>query len=83
MLDSALAAAVQTTLPPGIASTSLEIKVSYLRAVTADSGTLLAVGEATKPGRRAALAEGTVHDASGRMVATATSTFLVSPVGSY
>ncbi len=80
LLDSVLGCAVHTTLPQGQAYTSLEITVNYLRPVMADSGTLTAVGTVTKPGRRATFAEGTVHDAQGKLVATASSTLLVFPV---
>ena len=80
LLDSALGCAVHTTLPVGTAYTSLELKVSYLRPVTRDSGQLVTVGTVTKPGRRAAFAEGTVRDGTGRLVATATSTLLVFPL---
>ncbi|MCU1514686.1 MAG: thioesterase family protein [Microbacteriaceae bacterium] len=80
LLDSVLGCAVHTTLAAGQAYTSLEIKISYLRPVLATSGTLIAVGTVTKPGSRAAFAEGTVHDASGKLVATASSTLLVFPV---
>ncbi|MET4781403.1 PaaI family thioesterase [Glaciihabitans sp. UYNi722] len=80
LLDSVLGCAVQTTLPHGQAYTSLEIKVSYLRPVMADTGQLTAVGIVTKPGSRAAFAEGTVHDSNGKLIATASSTLLVFPV---
>jgi uncharacterized protein (TIGR00369 family) len=79
LLDSVLGCAVQTTLPLGQAYTSLEIKVSYLRPVMADTGQLTAVGIVAKPGSRAAFAEGTVHDSQGKLIATATSTLLVFP----
>ncbi len=81
LLDSVLGCATQTTLALGQAYTSLDITVSYLRPVLASSGTLTAVGTVVKPGSRAAFAEATVHDASGKLVATATSTLLVFPVG--
>ncbi len=80
LLDSVLGCAVQTTLPKGQGYTSLEIKISYLRPVTADTGRLTAVGVVTKPGSRAAFAEGTVHDSQGKLIATASSTLLVFPV---
>jgi uncharacterized protein (TIGR00369 family) len=79
LLDTVLGCAVQTTLPQGQAYTSLDITVSYLRPVLATSGTLTAVGRVVKPGSRAAFTQGTVHDASGKLVATATSTLLVFP----
>ena len=80
LLDSVLGCAVQTTLPKGQGYTSLEIKISYLRPVMADTGQLTAVGIATKPGSRAAFADGTVHDSNGKLIATASSTLLVFPV---
>jgi uncharacterized protein (TIGR00369 family) len=80
LLDSVLGCAVQTTLPKGQGYTSLEIKISYLRPVRADTGQLTAVGIATKPGSRAAFADGTVHDSHGKLIATASSTLLVFPV---
>ena len=79
LLDSVLGCAVQTTLPHVQPYTSLEIKVSYLRPVMADTGQLTAVGIVSKPGSRAAFAEGTVHDSNGKLIATATSTLLVFP----
>lgn len=80
LLDSVLGCAVQTTLPKGQGYTSLEIKVSYLRPVLATTGQLTAVGIATKPGSRAAFADATVHDSSGKLIATASSTLLVFAV---
>ncbi|MCU1415770.1 MAG: aromatic compound degradation protein PaaI [Microbacteriaceae bacterium] len=79
LLDSVLGCAAQTTLAQGQAYTSLDITVSYLRPVLATSGQLTAVGRVVKPGSRAAFTEGTVHDAAGKLVATATSTLLVFP----
>ena len=80
LLDSVAGCAVQTTLPKGQGYTSLEIKINYLRPVLATTGTLTAVGTVTKPGRRAAFAEGTVTDSEGRLVATGSSTLLVFPI---
>ena len=77
LLDTVLGCATHTTLAKGLGYTSLEIKVNYLKPVLASSGTLTAVGTVTKPGRRAAFAEGQVFDASGKLVATASSTLLV------
>ena len=77
LLDSVTACAVHSTLPLGKGYTSIEIKVSYLRAVTAASGTLTATGTLVKGGSRVAFSEGVVTDESGTPVATATSTCLV------
>jgi uncharacterized protein (TIGR00369 family) len=80
LLDTVAGCAVHTTLPAGMAYTSIEIKVNYLRAVHATSGPLTAIGRVVKPGRRVAFGEGEILDAQGRSVATASSSLLVFPV---
>ena len=77
LLDSALGCAVHSTLPAGVGYTSIELKVNYLRPVTAASGELIARGWVTKPGRRVAFADGDVRDGKGRLLATATGSCLV------
>ncbi|MBA3524677.1 MAG: PaaI family thioesterase [Geodermatophilaceae bacterium] len=79
VLDTVTGCAVQTTLEAGLAYTSLEIKVSYLRPVHTGAGDLIANERTLRRGRRAAFAEGEVRDAEGRLVATASSTLLVFP----
>ena len=71
------ACAVHTTLPQSKGYTSVEIKVSYLRAVRLSSGLLTATGTVVKSGARVGFAEGVVTDANGALVATASSTLLV------
>lgn len=78
LLDTVTGCAVHTTLPAGTAHTSLEIKVSCLRAISLDTGPLTAHGWVTRAGRRAAFVEGDVRDASGKVLATASSTCLVT-----
>jgi uncharacterized protein (TIGR00369 family) len=82
LLDSVAGCAVHTTLAAGMGYTSIDITVNYLRAVTTESGTLVATGRVTKPGRRVALANAEVHDGTGKLVATASSNCLVMPVPS-
>lgn len=77
LLDSALGCATHTTLPAGTGYTSIEIKVNYLRPITAESGSLTCNGWVTKPGRRVAFAEGEVTDSAGRTVATASGSLLI------
>jgi uncharacterized protein (TIGR00369 family) len=81
LLDSVCGCAVQTTLPAGTAYTSLDLSVSFLRAITTETGRVVATGRVTKPGSRAAFVEADIKDASGRLLATATSTCLVFPAG--
>lgn len=82
LLDSACGIAVHTQLGPGRGHSTLELKVSYLRGLTAGSGTVRAVGRVTSLGRRVAFAEATLHDGADRLCATATSTLLVFDVES-
>jgi uncharacterized protein (TIGR00369 family) len=77
LADSAAGCAVQTTLEAGVAYTSIDINVTYLRPVTKDSGLLRATGRTTKPGRRVAYATVDVTDGSGKLLAQATSSCLV------
>jgi uncharacterized protein (TIGR00369 family) len=77
LLDSACGIAVHSQLGPGRSHTTLELKISYLRGLTSESGTVRAVGRVTSMGRRVAFAEATLHDGTGRLCATATSTLLV------
>jgi uncharacterized protein (TIGR00369 family) len=77
LLDSVTACAVHSTLPRGKGYTSIEIKVNYLKAVRPSSGPLTATGTVVKSGSRVGFAEGVVTDASGAVVATATSTLLI------
>ena len=77
VLDSACGCAVHSTLPAGVGYTSLELKVSFLRPVTTDTGTVTAHAWVTKAGRNAAFVEADLRDAGGRVLATASSTCLI------
>jgi uncharacterized protein (TIGR00369 family) len=77
LLDTATGCALHTTLPEGVGYTSVEIKINYLKAVTEASGTLMAAGTVVKAGSRIGFTEANITDASGNLVATATSTLLI------
>ncbi len=77
LLDSACGCAVHSKLSGKQAYTTLELKVAYLKAITADTGLLRVEGNVQQAGRRAAFAEAEIKDASGRILARATSTLLV------
>ena len=77
LLDSAMGCAVHSTLPRGRFYTTLEIKVNYVRAVTAAAGTLRAEGRVIHAGRQAGTAEARLVDADGKLYAHATTTCLV------
>jgi uncharacterized protein (TIGR00369 family) len=77
LLDSAMGLAVHTTLPPGTGYTTLEFKVSFIKAMTKDTGAVRTEGKTLNVGRRAATAEARITDAQGRLLAHATTTCLV------
>jgi uncharacterized protein (TIGR00369 family) len=78
LLDSACGYAAVSRLTPRHAIATLELKVSYHKAVTHDVGVLRAVGLILTIGRRVAFAEAKLFDVSGRLYASATSTLLVT-----
>lgn len=77
LLDSACGCAVHTRLSPTQGYTTLELKVSYHRGMTAETGLVRAEGRVVTFGRRAAFSEATIKDEAGRLYASATSTLLV------
>ena len=77
LLDSCMGCAVHTVLTAGQSYTTLELKVSYVRGMTAATGPVRAEGSVLNAGRRAAFAEGRLLDASGRMMAHGTTTCMV------
>ena len=72
--------AVHSSLPAGMGYTTLELKVSYLRAMTIDTGVVRAEGRVLSSGRRAAFAEGSLTDQKGRILGHATTTCLIFPL---
>jgi len=77
LLDSACGCAVHSRLTATQAYTTLELKVAYHKAMTTATGRVRAEARVLSMGRRAAFAEASLTDASGRLYASATSTTLV------
>jgi uncharacterized protein (TIGR00369 family) len=77
LLDSAMGCAVHTTLPAGAGYTTLEIKVNYVRALTAETGEVRCEARVIHVGGRTATAEGKVLDAAGKLYAHATTTCII------
>lgn len=77
LLDSACGCAVHSKLQPGQSYTTLELKISYHKAMTAATGPVRAEGTLVSMGRRAAFAQARLTDAAGKLLASATSTLLV------
>jgi uncharacterized protein (TIGR00369 family) len=77
LLDSAMGLAVHSMLPPGTGDTTLEFKISFIRGMTKDTGVVRSEGRTLNVGRRTATAEARITDATGRLLAHATTTCLV------
>lgn len=80
LLDSCMGCAVHTTLAAGIGYTSIDINITYVRAITSATGPVLARGEVINAGRRVATVRGTLTDAAGKILAHGTSSCLIFAV---
>ncbi|OGI64832.1 MAG: hypothetical protein A2W18_05740 [Candidatus Muproteobacteria bacterium RBG_16_60_9] len=76
ILDSCVASAIHSVLPVGKGYTTVELKVNFVRAVTAECGPLRAEGKVINIGGRIGTAEGRLTDSAGRLYAHATTTCL-------
>jgi uncharacterized protein (TIGR00369 family) len=65
------------TLEKGIAQTTLEFKVSFVRPITPETGPIKAEGVVLSRGRRVGTAEGRIIDMMGRLLAHGTTTCLI------
>ncbi|MRH88325.1 hotdog fold thioesterase [Nocardia sp. SYP-A9097] len=77
LMDTAMGSAVFTKLGDGVAYTTLELKVNFIRSVTLDGSRLTCDATAVHVGRRTATAEGRVTDAAGKLIAHGSTTILV------
>ncbi len=80
LLDSAAGCAVQSLLPQGMAYTSLDLTVKFLRPITVDTGPVRAIGTVVNKGRQTALAQAQLVDREDRLLAHATSSCMLFPV---
>jgi uncharacterized protein (TIGR00369 family) len=77
LLDSAMGCAVHTHMPAGGGYTTLEVKTNLVRAISAKTGVLRAIGKIVHLGKRVATAEGRLEDADGKLYAHATTTCII------
>jgi uncharacterized protein (TIGR00369 family) len=77
VLDTGTGCAVHSVLPAGVGYTSLDLHTRFLRPATVDSGVLHCVGTVLSRTRRSAVAEARIEDATGRLIAHATSSCLI------
>jgi uncharacterized protein (TIGR00369 family) len=80
LLDSCMGLAIYSTLGPGLAQTSIETKVNFVRPLTTATGALRAIGTALYTGSRTGTAEGKIVDADGKLYAHGTTTCFLFPV---
>lgn len=79
LLDTVTGCAVTTLLPFGTTCATLELKVNYIRSLTAGSPRLVAEGTVLHHGKRSAVAEGKLLLPDGKLAAHATSTLMIFP----
>jgi uncharacterized protein (TIGR00369 family) len=77
LIDSASGCAVMSTLPPGDRWTTVTLAIDYLGAVHSDAGVLRCEGTVVRVGGSVGVADATVLDARGRLVARGSSTCLL------
>jgi uncharacterized protein (TIGR00369 family) len=78
LLDSAMGAAVHSTLAQGSAYVTLEVKFNLVRAITAETGRVLAEGKVIHRGNTVATVEATLRsEEGGALLAHGTSTCLI------
>ncbi len=79
LLDSAIGCAVHTTLPAGVAYSTLTLEAKFVRAITRETGIVRCEAEVLHRGRRQATATARVVDAgSGKLLAHGSGTCLIS-----
>lgn len=74
ILDSALACAVHTLAPVGYASTSVELKVNFVRPILPGVGRVYCKGTVIHPGRQLATSEAKLTTEDGKLLAHGTQT---------
>jgi len=77
MLDSTLGGAVFGAIPKGKGCATMSLNVNFFRPVT--SGRLVCSARLGNLSRQTAYASGEIHDETGRLIASATATFFLTP----
>ena len=77
LLDSAMGCAVHSTLPAGGGYTTLEIKVNYIRPMTAETRRVRCDAKVIHVGGRTATAAGRIEDERGKLYAHGTTTCII------
>ena len=68
---------VHAALPQGVAYTTLELKINFLKAITIKTGKMRAIGKIIHLGKSTALVEASLQDETGKIYAHAVSTCMI------
>jgi uncharacterized protein (TIGR00369 family) len=77
LLDSAMTAAVLSTLPQGVTCSTVEVKVNFVKPVTAECEVVRCEAKPVHIGRKLATVEGRIKGRNGKLYAHGTSTCLI------
>jgi uncharacterized protein (TIGR00369 family) len=77
LLDSALGCAIHSALPAGTGYTTVDLRVTFVRPLTATTGPVHCEGRVIHVGGRVATSEGRITDADGKLYAHGSATCLV------
>jgi uncharacterized protein (TIGR00369 family) len=79
LLDSVAGCALHTRLEAGVAYSSIEIKVNFLKAIHAKTGTIEARGRVVRAGRRVGFAEAEAYSGDQIVGSASTSLLITRP----
>ena len=79
ILDTCMGLSTLSTLDEHNRHTTIDIRINYLRPLTAQTGEVRAEGILVQGGRRVAYCEGRLLDSGGKLIAHGTSSCLVFP----
>lgn len=79
VLDTAMALSNLSTLGVDQSFTTLDIRINYLRPITAETGEVRAEGRVVQGGRKVAYCEARLEDGAGKLLAHGTGSCLVLP----
>ena len=78
LLDSCMGSAVHSTLAAGVNFTIVEVKINFVRPIYVDTGSVNAEGVVVRAGRQIGQADGVLRDSNGDVLATGSTTCLIS-----
>jgi len=77
LLDSAMTAAIISTVPIGITCSTIEMKVNFVRPITSTTGLVRCEGKIIHVGKRTGTAEGKLIGSQGKLYAHAVNTCMI------